>query len=216
MLVKRCCALPCRPPHARSPSLTLALHSPSLSPLRQVGQLQSSVEDRSHFGAWCITSSPLILGYDMAKDAITDRVWHIITNEAAIAVNQDWAGSPGHFVRELGVDNNTDTNNSVVAVACTSGDPTQVGWAYDDSGHRVTLDLNRQLLSQCLDGSRGRDHLVDNCHAQYGADDKYCLDHTNADNLEVRACQADSDAQELAFDGRCLRSNLSYGLSIDS
>ena len=149
----------------------------------------------------------------MAKDAITDRVWHIITNEAAIAVNQDWAGSPGYFVRELGVNNNTDTNNSVVAVACTSGDPTQVGWAYDDSGHRVTLDLNRQLLSQCLHGSRGRDHLVDNCHAQYGAaDDKYCLDHTNADNLEVQACQGIA-AQELEFDGKYLRDK--EGLCVD-
>ena len=66
----------------------------------EVGKERWPVEDRTHFGAWCITSSPLILGYDLTNEKITDRVWHIITNEDAIAVNQAWAGSPGYFVRD--------------------------------------------------------------------------------------------------------------------
>ena len=37
-------------------------------------------EDRTHFGLWCIVSSPLILGYDMTDNATIDRVWPIITN----------------------------------------------------------------------------------------------------------------------------------------
>ena len=70
----------------------------------EVGKERWPVEDRTHFGAWCITSSPLILGYDLTKEKITDRVWHIITNEDAIAVNPAWGGSPGYFVRDFAPD----------------------------------------------------------------------------------------------------------------
>lgn len=55
----------------------------------------SYVEARTHFGAWCIVSSPLILSHDMTDDAVTDSIWDIITNTEAIAVNQAWAGDSG-------------------------------------------------------------------------------------------------------------------------
>lgn len=58
----------------------------------------SVVESRSHFGAWIITSSPLILGFDLADEALVKSVWAIIGNEAAIAVNQRWAGHPGFLL----------------------------------------------------------------------------------------------------------------------
>jgi alpha-galactosidase len=56
------------------------------------------VESRSHFGAWAITSSPLILSFDLANRDLLDSVWAIIGNEAAINVNQQWAGHPGFLV----------------------------------------------------------------------------------------------------------------------
>ena len=58
------------------------------------------VESRSHFGAWCITSSPLILGLDVTDKIKVDGVWSIISNKEAIAVNQAWFGHPGRLVRE--------------------------------------------------------------------------------------------------------------------
>ena len=58
------------------------------------------VESRSHFGAWCITSSPLILGLDVTDEAKVQGVWSIISNREAIAVNQAWEGHPGRLVRE--------------------------------------------------------------------------------------------------------------------
>jgi len=58
----------------------------------------SVVESRSHFGAWAITSSPLILGFDLADQALVDSIWPIIGNAAVIAVNQRWAGHPGFLV----------------------------------------------------------------------------------------------------------------------
>jgi|EP01043_Picozoa_sp_COSAG02_P023308 hypothetical protein len=54
----------------------------------EVGRLESYAADEAHFGLWVVTSSPLILGFDMLSDETMDRVWPIITNIEAIAINQ--------------------------------------------------------------------------------------------------------------------------------
>jgi hypothetical protein len=70
----------------------------------EVGNLDTFEEDRSHFGAWCIASAPLILGHDLANDATNSKIWPIITNKAAIHVSQSFAEGasmhPGGMVRE--------------------------------------------------------------------------------------------------------------------
>jgi len=58
-----------------------------------------SHEERTHFGLWSIVSSPLVLGFDTSNTTTMDRVWSIITNPDALAVNQQWAGSPGTLVK---------------------------------------------------------------------------------------------------------------------
>ena len=55
--------------------------------------------NRAHFGAWCIVSSPLILGMELS-DAVLEPVLDIIGNTEAIAVNQAWAGHPGLLVKQ--------------------------------------------------------------------------------------------------------------------
>jgi hypothetical protein len=57
--------------------------------------------ERSHWGLWSIVSSPLILGFDMNESDTVDRVWDIITNTEALAVNQAWAGMPGTLAKVL-------------------------------------------------------------------------------------------------------------------
>eukprot|EP00005_Dracoamoeba_jomungandri_P000161 CAMPEP_0174253276 /NCGR_PEP_ID=MMETSP0439-20130205/2647_1 /TAXON_ID=0 /ORGANISM="Stereomyxa ramosa, Strain Chinc5" /LENGTH=378 /DNA_ID=CAMNT_0015334217 /DNA_START=162 /DNA_END=1298 /DNA_ORIENTATION=+ len=57
-------------------------------------------ESRSHFGAWCVVSAPLILGFDLTKSSIMASVWDIISNKEAIAVSQSWQGHPGRLVAE--------------------------------------------------------------------------------------------------------------------
>ena len=52
-------------------------------------------EARSHFGAWCIVSSPLILSHDVNNASLVASIWPIISNTEAIAVNQAWAGFSG-------------------------------------------------------------------------------------------------------------------------
>ena len=64
----------------------------------EIGNLPTYAEDEAHFGLWCVTSSPLILGFDMLDDSKMARVWPIITNREAIAVNQAWFGSPGQLL----------------------------------------------------------------------------------------------------------------------
>ena len=38
-------------------------------------------ESRAHFGAWCVTSSPLILSFDLTNTDILKDVWNIIANK---------------------------------------------------------------------------------------------------------------------------------------
>eukprot|EP00463_Aulacantha_scolymantha_P002806 TRINITY_DN354_c0_g1_i2.p1 TRINITY_DN354_c0_g1~~TRINITY_DN354_c0_g1_i2.p1 ORF type:complete len:275 (+),score=54.55 TRINITY_DN354_c0_g1_i2:496-1320(+) len=68
--------------------------------MMEVGRMANHAEDRTHFGAWAITSSPLILGYDLNDESVTDKVWDIISNQEVIAVNQQWEGHPGRLVME--------------------------------------------------------------------------------------------------------------------
>ena len=43
---------------------------------------------RSHFAAWCISSSPLILGHDLTDPASMSRAESVAANELAIQINQ--------------------------------------------------------------------------------------------------------------------------------
>jgi alpha-galactosidase len=52
-------------------------------------------EERSHFGLWCVMSSPLVLGFNLSNQDQMGRVWPIITNKEAIAIDHAWAGMPG-------------------------------------------------------------------------------------------------------------------------
>jgi len=52
-------------------------------------------ENAVHFGGWCITSSPLILAYNLSEPARRELIWDMITNKEAIYVNQAWVGHPG-------------------------------------------------------------------------------------------------------------------------
>jgi Alpha galactosidase A len=63
----------------------------------------SYIEARSQMGAWCVTSSPLILGIDMTNNTAMDQVWDIITNTEAIAINKAYYGYSGNLFNESGI-----------------------------------------------------------------------------------------------------------------
>lgn len=53
----------------------------------EVGRSMSQTEDETHFGMWCIMSSPLLIGCDMAN--IKPQSLKLLTNRDLIALNQD-------------------------------------------------------------------------------------------------------------------------------
>jgi len=109
----------------------------------ETGNFQRYEEDRANFGAWAITSSPLILSLDLRNKSMVDRVWEVITNEEAIAVNQDWAGEPGGLV----VSESPGYSGFPWLVACDAMDKAQRGWSYNNTAKRV------QVGHSCLDHS---------------------------------------------------------------
>ena len=78
----------------------------------------SYTEARTHFNAWCIVSSPLILSHDLTNDTISDQVWPIVANTEALAVSKAWAGESGTVFKDSGVDTvmlSTSDNKSGLA-----------------------------------------------------------------------------------------------------
>ena len=47
---------------------------------------------------WAIVSAPLVLSVDLTNNAMLDRIWPIVANREAVAVNQHWSGSPGQLL----------------------------------------------------------------------------------------------------------------------
>ena len=53
----------------------------------EVGRSMSTVEDQTHFGMWCIMSSPLLIGCDMTS--IKAATLSLLKNKELVALNQD-------------------------------------------------------------------------------------------------------------------------------
>ncbi|CAK0860653.1 unnamed protein product [Prorocentrum cordatum] len=111
-------------------------------------------QEMSHFGLWCIVSSPLVLGFDMGDQEAMDRVWPTITNPDALLVNQEWAGHPGTLVKAYPASD--DSGLRMVARApCPEGSAPEAaatvqGWRFD--GPRLVSPDGL-----CLHGKRGVD-----------------------------------------------------------
>lgn len=80
----------------------------------EVGRLKNFSESRTHFGAWAVMSSPLILSFDLRDEAVMSAMWPIIANRDVIEVNQRWAGSPGRRLAVTGAVNGNVGNSSQV------------------------------------------------------------------------------------------------------
>ncbi len=53
----------------------------------EVGRSMTAIEDRTHFGMWCIMASPLLIGCDMST--IRPEALELLCNKDLIALNQD-------------------------------------------------------------------------------------------------------------------------------
>jgi hypothetical protein len=67
----------------------------------QVGSAKlTETEAKSHFASWCISSAPLILGYNLVDPAASARAQHIVGCQKAIEVNQAWSGHAGGVISQ--------------------------------------------------------------------------------------------------------------------
>ena len=48
----------------------------------------SLVEARSHFGIWCMMTSPLILNFNIFPGGVDPQIFEIVSHVEAIAINQ--------------------------------------------------------------------------------------------------------------------------------
>lgn len=62
----------------------------------EVGRGLSQTEDRTHFGMWCIMSSPLLIGCDMSS--MSSQTLNLLKNKELIALNQDPLGLQAYVV----------------------------------------------------------------------------------------------------------------------
>jgi len=60
----------------------------------------SWIEQRTHFGLWCVLSSPLTLSFDLSNSTLMDKVWSVISNPEALSVSQSFYGHPGTLVED--------------------------------------------------------------------------------------------------------------------
>lgn len=66
----------------------------------EVGRSMKEEEDKTHFGMWCIMSSPLLIGCNMAT--IKERPLELLKNAELIALNQDPLGLQAYVVQHVG------------------------------------------------------------------------------------------------------------------
>jgi len=66
----------------------------------EVGRTLSTTEDRTHFGMWCIMSSPLLIGCNM-KD-LSSTPLNLLKNTEIIALNQDDLCLQAYVVQHVG------------------------------------------------------------------------------------------------------------------
>ena len=55
----------------------------------EVGRSMSQTEDETHFGMWCIMSSPLLIGCDLSTLKDKPETLALLCNSDLIALNQD-------------------------------------------------------------------------------------------------------------------------------
>ena len=63
----------------------------------EVGRTLTAEEDRTHFGMWCIMSSPLLIGCDMTK--LKPGTLNLLKNPELIALNQDTLGLQAYVAK---------------------------------------------------------------------------------------------------------------------
>ena len=104
----------------------------------EVGRGMSEEEDKTHFGIWCIMSSPLMLGCDL--NSLSENALSLLKNEELIALNQDTLGLQAYVVEK--------TNDCYILVKDIEkrNDKTRAVAAYNPTDNTQTININFKTL----------------------------------------------------------------------
>jgi alpha-galactosidase len=98
------------------------------------------LEWRTHWAMWAVTSSPLIIGFDLTNATLLRQVWPIVANEEVLAVSQTWAGHPGRLVANASESKVVDVvHGSPGTQFTTERLPSWQAWAKPVGGGAVAL-----------------------------------------------------------------------------
>lgn len=104
----------------------------------EIGRGLSEEEDKTHFGIWCIMSSPLMLGCDL--NSLSENALSLLKNEELIALNQDTLGLQAYVVEK--------TNDCYILVKDIEkrNDKTRAVAAYNPTDNTQTININFKTL----------------------------------------------------------------------
>jgi alpha-galactosidase len=168
--------------------------------MMQIGRLSTFELSRAHFGAWAITSMPLVFSLDLRQTEAVQAVWPILSNSEAIAINQKWAGHAGYLHKQWAPQRSAKSASAPApalfatmlgpgqspASHCNSSDVTQAGWWYDASLGAVRFDAGGGGSS----GSSGSSGSGSGSGSSGSS--SLCLDSTNRGHLTLAACDSTS------------------------
>lgn len=165
---------------------------PGYTLFKQSMQDQYTNDSRSQFGVHCVTSSPLILSFDItAASPRLDNHWSVLSNREAIEVNQRWAGSAGALIRQWNpYAANTSAQLFLWAEACNSTAAAITGWQVNtgDGAVRVTVAADGKRDTVDNDGISVSPRVAPLCLQRDGS------------NVGVRECNSTDPNQAFTFD----------------
>ena len=149
----------------------------------EVGNLWTYEEDRTNFALHCISSSPLILSFDLSDETAVESVLPIIGNQELIDMNQQFHfNDPGHLIRSY---ISEDTSKYVNAVVCNETmEPGINGWSFRDVSSSLSSSLTTTVRTIQVVAPGGED----------------CLDLIIQAPLRVTKCNSSVDTQILKYD----------------
>lgn len=123
----------------------------------EIGRSLTEAEERSHFGMWCIQSSPLLIGCDMTT--IPPRSLELLKNKELIALNQDQLALQAYVVKVeqgafLYVKDVETLNGNTRAVAVFNPTETAVDFSFKLSDIDLKGDANLRDLFKGKDLER--------------------------------------------------------------
>lgn len=132
----------------------------------EVGRGLTTAEDHTHFGMWCIMTSPLLIGCDLSQISTTTR--KLLGNEELIAINQDSLGLQAYVAKA-----NSDGTYLLVKDIETRHGLTRAAAIYNPTDKNLRAKINFADLD--LAGTINLRNLISKTELQMPADSTYTV-----------------------------------------